>query len=201
MVDPLAVFAVALSQFDGPCDEFICQRSLTCQCRVPLAPQRDDNGIRVGCCIVWWRGHPFPLASVNRRYDANAAKAENAKASVYSSSRTSRRNCCQNSGLDIRLVIHNQHPYRHRTGPTIWCHAWAFGFVAMFSPGWPDARHADRQRVGKPSQGINPNLLTTSVTGRGQPPGLNGAFCKPWRATTSSTPQSLMIAGQSAGDP
>ena len=40
--------------------------------------------------------------------------------------------------LDIRLVIDNQHPYGHGTGPSkIWCHAWAFGFVAMFPPGWP----------------------------------------------------------------
>jgi hypothetical protein len=36
--------------------------------------------------------------------------------------------------LDIRLVIDNQHPYGHGTGSTIWRHAWAIGFVAMFFP-------------------------------------------------------------------
>ena len=41
--------------------------------------------------------------------------------------------------LDIRLVIDNQHPYGHGTGPlTIWRHVWAFGFVAMFPPGWSE---------------------------------------------------------------
>ena len=40
--------------------------------------------------------------------------------------------------LDIRLVIDNQHPYGHATGPSKNSrHAWPFGVVAMFPPGRP----------------------------------------------------------------
>jgi hypothetical protein len=50
--------------------------------------------------------------------------------------------------LDIRLVIDNQHPYGHETGPRTVCrHAWAVCFVAMFPPGRPERDVPGCQRV------------------------------------------------------
>jgi hypothetical protein len=48
--------------------------------------------------------------------------------------------------LDIRLVIDNQHPHGHGTGPRTICRR-AVGFVAMFPPGRPKRDAPGCQRV------------------------------------------------------
>jgi hypothetical protein len=50
--------------------------------------------------------------------------------------------------LDIRLVIDNQHPYGHETGPRTICrHVCAVGLMAMFPPGRPERDVSACQRV------------------------------------------------------
>jgi hypothetical protein len=66
--------------------------------------------------------------------------------------------------LDIRLVIDNQHPYGHDTGPrTIWRHAWAVGFVAMFPLTGQNATcRLPAGSDAKPGRGLGPNLSRTA---------------------------------------